>query len=869
MVGFRIDVNPLRLCLAALLILLLAVRAGAQIRGVVIDDERGEGIAYPNVSYEGHPLGVSGDALGVYSIERHEGLKLTFSAVGFKSKTIVIKSKTPAILDVRLKPDTKQLSEVVVRSKRSRYSRRDNPAVELMKRVIAAKRRSQLKQHDYLQYTRYQRLTTALNDVKPARIDSGLPIKNEWLREQIEHCPYNDKLILPLTVDETLSQHLYRREPAAEKEIILGERSEGINRLFQTGDLFSEVLKDVFTDVDIYDDQVRLLQKRFTSPIGKDAIGFYRYYIRDTVYLDNALCYHLQYLPNNLQDFGFRGELYVLADSSLQVKRCTMTVPETGGVNFVESLHVEQEYRQTSDGSWALSTDDMVAELRLNDLIPKAIVIKKTRLEDYRFDPPPPDSWKGKDKERDQAAKTRGEAFWTEHRPVELSKGEASMGTFVRNLQRSSGFNYLIFAAKALMESYVETGSAEHPSKVDIGPVNTMISRNFIDGWRTRIGAQTTAHLNKHWFLSGYYARGWHSQKNYYKGELTYSFNKKEYLPHEFPKRTLTFTTTYDIGAPSDRFSRTDKDNLFAAFKWTTVDKMLFYRRHQLLFEYDQEWGLRTSMGLKVEENEAAGSLFFNKLNSGVHFSFPSGTVMGDQLHNGKLRTTELSLRFELSPGRSYIHTKQRSMAFNREATVYALGHTFGLKGVMGGEYRYNLTEASLFKRFWLNSWGQLDVYLRGAVQWNKVPYPLLVMPPSQQSYFAGDGTFGLMNEMEFLSDRYVSLHLGWDLNGKLFNRLPLLKKLKWREYIGVRTLWGALSSRNNANLANHAGDAILMQFPEGSYALDAGRPYVEWVVGVHNILKLLHVEYVYRGSYNELPTSRRHGLRFKLRMTF
>lgn len=852
------------------ILLVLTTSISAQIRGVITDAATGDTLLYPSASYKGHHVAVSGNAMGEYSIARHEGWQLTFSAVGYKSKTVKITSGTPSVLNVKLRPDTKQLNEIVVKSKRGRYSRKNNPAVELMKRVIAAKKHTDLQNHDYLQYTKYQKLTCAINDINTEDIDSGFISKRRWLLDQIETCPYNDKLILPISVNETVTQHIYRKNPRSEKQIIKGESATGINQLIQTGDILNVGMKDVFTDIDIYDDQIRLLQYPFTSPIGKDAISFYRFYIEDTVYVDRDLCYHLQFIPNNQQDFGFRGELFILADSSLHVKRCNLTIPKNSGVNFVENMQIKQEYSKLPNGEWALSVDDLFIELKISNLLSKVLVMRTTRLSDYAFDELPKQLFKGKTKERREAnAQMRDEAFWNKYRGVELTKSESTMDAFVHRIEQIKGFKYIIFGAKALIENYVETGDQNKPSKVDIGPVNTMITKNFIDGFRTRISAQTTANLNKHWFLSGYLAHGWHSKKTYYKGELTYSFNKKDYLPREFPKRTLTFTSTYDISSPSDKFIHTDKDNVFTAFKWATVDKMMFYNRQQLLFEYEHEWGIKTSVGFKTEQNEAAGRLFFNKLSSGTTFAFPDNIVAGDQLHNGKIRTTELSFRLTLAPGRTYINTKQRRTPINLDAPELMIGHTIGLKNVLGGEYRYNYTEATLFKRFWMKSWGKIDAHIKAGAQWNRVPYPLLIMPAANLSYIVQDEAFNLINNMEFLNDRFASLDVGWDMNGKIFNRIPLLKKLKWREYFGVKCLWGQLTDKNNPLLPENAGNANLMQFPEGCYVMDPKRPYVELIAGVHNIFKLLHVEFVHRCNYTYLPTCTRNSVRFMLRMTF
>ena len=852
----------------------LSMAARAQLSGVVTDAATGDTLLYPSASYKGHHIAVSGNAQGRYSIERHEGWVLTFSAVGYQSRNITITGKTPQTLNIKLKPDTKTLAEVVVRQKRGRYSRKDNPAVELMKRVVAAKKKTDLANHAYYQYNKYQKITLAVNDIQPSDIDSGFFAKKQWLIDQIETSPYNHKLILPVSVDETVTQHIYRKDPKSEKDIVMGQQSTGVNQLLATGDILNTALKDVFTDIDLYDDQIRLLQFPFTSPIGKNAVAFYRYYIADTVYVDRDLCYHLEFLPNNQQDFGFRGDLYVLADSTLHVKRCELTIPKRSDVNFVENLRVTQEYAKLPNGEWVLSVDDMIVEMKVASFLSKVLVTRTTRLSDYAFDPLPKQLFKGKASSRREAnANMRDEAFWNQYRTVELTKSETGMNAFIHRIEQLKGFKYVIFGVKALVENFVETGDLNHPSKLDVGPVNTMVTSNFIDGLRFRVSGQTTANLNKHWFFSGYYAHGVNSHKNYYKGEVTYSFNKKDYLPREFPKRTLTFTSTYDVMAPSDKFMHTDKDNVFTAFKWAKVDKMMFYNRQQLQFDFEEEWGLKTTFELKTEEDEAAGRLFFQTLDSHVDMASDinglSEKMAGKYLHNGKMRTTELTLQFQLASGRTYINTKQRRIPMNLDAPVFTLRHTMGVKGLLGGDYTYNLTEAGIYKRFWMNSWGKIDTYIKAGAQWNKVPYPLLIMPAANLSYIVQNETFNLINNMEFLNDRYASLDVSWDLNGKIFNRIPLLKKLKWREYIGVKTLWGTLTDKNNPTLEKNAGDPVLMVFPSGSYVMDSKRPYVELVAGVHNIFKIVHVEFVHRCNYTYLPIAHRNGIRLMMRMTF
>ena len=345
------------------------------ITGVVVDEETGDSIPNPTVQYKGDDFVAQSDASGRFSIVRRNGKYLTFSAVGYKTLRILIGANTPENMRITLKSDAERLKEVTVKGKRGRYSRKNNPAVELMKRVIAAKKRTDLSNHDYYQFDKYQKITLAVNDISPSELENEKVKQRQWMLNQIEVCPYNNKLILPLSVDETVTKNLYRKDPKKEKTIILGQNKTGVNELIQTGEMLNTVMKDLFTDVDLYDDQIRLLQYPFTSPIGKDAIAFYRFYIVDTVMVDRDECYHLEFTPNNPQDFGFRGDIWILTDSTLHVKKCQLALPKKSDVNFTDNLSVLQEYTKLPNGEWVLTTDDMIVEMSVAKFLTKAIVI--------------------------------------------------------------------------------------------------------------------------------------------------------------------------------------------------------------------------------------------------------------------------------------------------------------------------------------------------------------------------------------------------------------------------------------------------------------------------------------------------------------
>ncbi|MCD8301731.1 MAG: DUF5686 and carboxypeptidase regulatory-like domain-containing protein [Prevotellaceae bacterium] len=870
-----------RLQVFILLLLTASAHLSAQlITGTVTDSEYGDPLpgVYVYFTDDKNTL-VSTDINGNYKIAARKG-DLLFSMVGYDSQVIAVEGAMK--LNVKLVESAHALNEVEVERKRQKYSRKNNPAVEMMRKVIAAKKGSDLRSKDYFSYKKYEKMTMALNDFTDKVFEDDHFKRFPFLREHVELYPETGKLILPLTIEERVSHKIFRKEPKAEKTIVIGERSEGVTDIINTGDILTGMMDDVFQDVDIYEDNVRLFQYPFTSPIssGEAAIRFYRYFIADTLYLDKQKCFKIDFTPNNQQDFGFSGSLYVLADSTWRIKRAVLNVPPKSDVNFVEQLDITQDFESLPTGEQVVVNNKMVVQLRLASWIHRMQVERVAKYSDFDFSVISDRMFKFKGpKKLESSAQMRDETFWEENRPVPLSQGESQMDLFMRRLQEIKGFKYVLWVAKAFIENFVETSiDPKHPSKVDIGPVNTMIGSNFVEGLRLRVSAQTTANLNKHFFMRGNLKYGFGDERWKGLGEVTYSFNEKGYLPREYPVRNITFSYENDVMSPSDKFVPTDKDNVFVAWKWTTVKHMNYFERYNMLFDWEVENGLRFNVQLRNERDEGAGHLFYQTLANGA---FDANDDWGPSQENSliqRLTFTEVMFSVKFQPGATYINTKQRRLPTNYDSPIMSISHTVGLWGASSEEHPYNFTEATLYKRFWLNSLGKIDCMIKGGIQWNKVPYPFLCMPAANLSYIMEDYTFNLIDNMEFLNDRYASLMLSWDLNGKILNRIPLVKKLKWREYVGCNMLWGTLTDKNNPFLEQNYGSDRLFFFPGNyrsdgtfqyiSHVMDKKKPYVELIVGIHNIFKIFHVEYVHRVNYIYANTQK-WGIRVMFRVTF
>ena len=862
---------------------LCALSTMGQVTGRVIDSKTREPLDYVNVYYDNTGIGEQTDENGRFVLKEDSALReIKITSMGYVTQVIKLKAfGSNKNMQVRLVPEARLLEGVTVQAKKKKYSRKNNPAVDLMRNVIAHKWQTDLREKDYYSYQKYEKMTFSLNEFTERVFEDGEFKTLSFLKDHVERCPETGKLILPVIVQEMVSDNFYRKSPHSEKRLIKASSDKGVSELINTGEILTTMLKDVFTDVDIYQNECRLLQYPFKSPIADNAINFYRYYLQDTLKIENDSVIDVGFLPNNQQDFGFSGHLYILKDSTYAVRRVELNIPRRSDVNFVENMIIRQDLVQLPTGERVCLVNDMIVEMKLIAKVQKLMVQRTTRNFDYSFEPIPDKvfkSIKGATK-TEPDAKMKTEEYWSEFRQVELTQSESKMDSFMDKLKNIKGFKWIMFGLKALIENYIETASSTDKNKFDFGPINTIISSNHYDKLRLRISGFTTAHLNPHFFLDGYVAYGTNTKNVYGMLKATYSFNKKAYLHREFPKNNLQFQYYNDITSPYTKFMTTDKDNLFMAFKSSKVDQ--FYHTKSWKLMYDREWeaGMKLYAHIDRTHNDAVDELFFQHLGTGVKDAQGGySPVNNSQMWDNKMITTELKATITFEPGATYINTKQRRLKINLDAPIFFVSHTMGVKGLLGGQYNYHVTEAGIYKRFWVGSWGKIDTDIKAGAQWSKVPYPLLIHPVANDSYILQDYNFNLINIWEFLNDRYASLMVSWDMNGKIFNRIPLLKKLKWREWIGVNMLWGTLTDKNNPAASGYS-DPDLFFFPgrfnadgtfeSNTYKMSLRKPYIEIVAGVHNIFKLIHIVYVRRLTYTDHPNINKNGVRFIFRMSF
>ncbi|MDR2118498.1 MAG: DUF5686 and carboxypeptidase regulatory-like domain-containing protein [Tannerellaceae bacterium] len=837
----------LRLIGLPLVLLIPAAPQAQQItvaEGSVRDSLSGTPLPYASVVFEDSSQGTATDSEGSFHLQSRQGYaRLTVRLLGYETKTVPLQPGAVNRVEVLLPPVAYELEHIVVRPGRERYTRRNNPAVELIRNVIEHKQQNRIEAQNEYKVEVYEKLSLALD--YPSYIERSRRMKPfAGLKNYVDTSEFTGKPVLTLSIRESLADRYYRKTPRQEKQTVRASRRQGIDRTLDESGTISENLKEIFRDVNLFDNDVALMINRFVSPLSSVlATAYYKYYLLDTLHVAGEPCVSLAFAPFNSQSYGFTGVLYITLDGSYAVKKAQLNAPRHIHLNWVNKLRIEQEFARTDSGTWALSLEHTYATFAPVPGTPQLYAHRLRSFKGYNFAPGaaepelPPDS------------------FRREYRHIPLPEKEDELPNLLAELKRIPPYNAGIKTFEILVSDHVPTHPDKERSRFDFGPLSSTFSSNYVEGFRMRAGGMTTANLHPQWMASGYIAYGWKDRRPKYRAGLIYNFAPRIYHEKEFPVHYLSLTHRYDMDVPGRRFLFTDNDHLALSFSaGAPVTRMQYLRTTEL--QYEKEWLNHLSLLLwaKHEYSEAAGALEYLRYE-------PDGNL----LPTPGFTTSEAGIRLRYAPGeKAYNSRKGRHTVFNlsKDAPVFTLSHRTGLGGIFG-DYRYHHTEAGFGKRFWLSSFGHIDAVWKAGYLWNRVPFPLLILPSANPSLSIQAETFAMMRPMEFVADRYTSFFLTYYMKGWILNRIPLVRRLALREVLSISGLYGSLYDKNNPQ-QNPEG---LFAFPDGTKPLGA-TPYLEASVGLDNIFRILRIDY-YRRLSPPNPGISPHGFRIAMRFTF
>lgn len=826
----------------------LLTAAQSSIRGTVTDAVTGEALPGVTIAVPNTTFGTSTDSLGRYVLRLDSTAPaLLFSAMGYKPV-----SRRPArgstILDVELEPESQTLAEVVVRGK-GRYRNRDNPAVELIRKVIAYKSQNRLSRFDHISYQQYEKILMAVSHLPKFITNSPLTRDYRFAFENVDTTLVPGRALLPLFLEETVSTHYLRAQPQAAKTIVTANKKTQLDPQYVNNENIETYFRFIHNDIDIYDDNILLLNKPFLGPVSEAAPLFYKFFITDTIRNSEGTFAELTFSPRNKKDRLFSGKLLIALDGTYGIKQADIRIDRQANLNWVNDAAISLRFGRHQSGTYVPTYSDVKINFGVFDS--KQGVFGQRTLVFNRYDTETTiaeKTFSGQSHVTVEGADARSEQYWSDIRPLKLSGVEARTYANVDSLRNNRAFRRTLQIGYLIAQSYVNAGP------VEFGPLEYSYSFNDLEGSRVRLSGRTTRQFSEKWYAEGYAAYGFRDTQLKWYGSLSRTLNTRRI--GVYPAHYLQFTYHRDAREPGQLLGFRNGDSFSSSFRSGEQDKWSYFEVFKLnhAIEFGNHVLLQTSFTSQRQRPAAR-----------LHFI--TADAAADTMR--ALQTSDLGIHLRWAPNEAYFQRNLERTPIINAYPVFNFRYNIGFTGLFGGEYNYHAFRMDILKRIFLSQLGYADVNFGAGYIFGTVPFPLLEIPNANKTYLLLPDSYSLMNNLEFASDQYLKLRIEHRLHGFILNKIPLIKQLKLRELASVKLLYGDIRPENRPE-----NNRDVFRFPtdtEGNpITFTLGRkPYVEASFGVENILNVLRIEYVRRLSYLDHPGINKGGIRFSVKVDF
>ncbi len=829
----------------------IAQAQGVIVSGIVTDSTTNAPIANVSVYFKGAG-GVRTDASGAYFLQAERAaVYIEFSIVGYKKLRIPITQDTGRLeISVQLKPLYNELTGVTVTKKnKARYTNKNNPAVDLIRQVIDHKAENRMEGFNSSSYEKYEKLQVSLSGLADKLKKNRFTKKFGFVFDNGDTSKIEGKSVSPVYLEETISRNYYQKKPERNKTVIVAQKKVDFGEFIDSRGV-STYLNRLYEDVDIYSNNLSLLTNQFLSPVADVAPTFYMYFIKDTAEVNGEKLIRMYFSPRNPNDLLLRGTLYITLDGKYGIQKLNILVSKYANINFVRELKINQDFEKGANGRYHVSKSDMIVDFGLSKNGGGFVGERTVSYKDFQTDITLADSvFAGERLEVRADALDKQNSYWETNRHDSLSGPESKVYANIDSLKRMPSFKRTLDIATLFLAGYKSLGPLE------IGPVSTFYSFNPVEGFRLRFGGRTTPKLSNRFYTEAYGAYGFKDEKWKYFLSATYSLNNKTI--YAFPLNYLRASFQRDTKIPGQELQFVQEDNFLLSFKRGDNNKWLY--NDIFRFDYVREFNSHFSytIGTKYWKQSPAGKEFvYTKINNGVPSNIPAIT------------TGEVAVELRWAPHEQFYQGKLYRIPIINKYPIFKLRYIAGIKGLFGGEYNYQSINLNIAKRVYLSQLGYTDISVEGGFVFGKVPFPLLSIHRANQTYTYQLNSYNLMNFLEFVSDHYASVNIDHYFNGFIFNKIPLIKKLKWREVITGKLLMGGLRDENNPD---KNPDQLKFPVTDGTtstFSLSK-QPYLEVSAGIANIFKLFRVDVVKRFSYLDHPNVPQWGIRARVKFDF
>ncbi len=804
---------------------LLANSQTTKIIGKVLDAETNEVIPFVNVFFKNTTIGTTSGFDGSFSLEiKLAGDSLTASCVGYYPQTLPITKGRFQEIVFKLMTDRVTLQEVVVKPG-------ENPAEIILKKIIKNKEKNNYENIDELKFEAYTKIQFDINNISDKFKERRIIKPFSFVFENMDTSVVNGKPYLPVFLSETVSERYFRRTPRSEKEIIKAVKVSGVENKSIT-----QLLGDMYQKVNIYDNFLVVFEKNFVSPISNSGMAFYKYYLIDSAFIDNFWCYNIMFKPRRKQELTFTGNFWV-NDTSFAIKSFEIRMEKGANINFINDMVIAHEFEKIKD-HWVIKRDKIIIDFNLieNNKNTTGFFGQRTVSYDkYVLNKKYDDAFYSTPTNIaiDESSYYHDENYWQQARHDSLTKDEKFIYNMVDTLKTIPAFNSYVDIINTIFTGYYVWDN------IEIGPYASMYSFNEVEGHRFRLGGRTSNEFSTKLMLYAHLAYGTYDYTYKYNGGFLYMMSK-------LPRKSFGASVKYDteqLGQSQNAF----REDFFLAslLRRNPFDKLSMVNEYKVFYQHEWLSGFSNTFNFIHRNIYPIGSSEFNFYSQ------------GKQEVRDYITTTEVRLDLRFAYKEKFILGEFERVSLGTKYPELDVQYTYGFKNFLSGDYEYHKLQANLKQWFRVGTMGYSKYVIEAGQIWGTLPYPLLKMHEGNETYVFDEYAFNLMNYYEFASDKYVSLYYTHHFEGLFLNKIPLMRKLKWREIVFGKALAGSLSSKNK----EFGG------FPNTLYGLT--KPYFEVGAGVENIFKVLSVYGIWRLSYPQHENFNRFGLLFTLWVDF
>jgi hypothetical protein len=816
------------------------------ISGHVTDGVNHENLPFVSAILENTTVGTVTDEKGRFSLSTSKtAYKITFSFLGYEAVSRTIVPGKKQVINVELFPTSVQLGEVVVKPVKKKYSNKNNPAVEIIDKVIHNKDLNRKESLPSLSYDKYEKTVLSISNISKKFREQSVFKGFDFIFDNVDTTRAEGKNDLPMYMREKKSTCFYRKDPKAEKEIVTGEKTINFSEYADVKG-FGADLNYLYQNIDIYDNEIFFLSNKFLSPVASTATLMYRYFITDTVMVNNIRCIKLFFEPRNPADFLFHGYLSVSDDSLHAIRNIDMSFNHDINIDWIKDVRIIQDFDEIAPDTWLLSKDEVYIDFGVTQNLPGLLGHRVVSYTDYSTKPLTDETFKGPFVSYEKGSYNKSDEFWDSARKPPLDGRESRIYEVIDSVKKVPEFKHKMDWIVLLTTNYFNFG------KVEIGPDVTFFSYNPVEGARVRLGGRTTYEFNKKIYFQGYLAYGFKDQQYKYNLQASYSLSGTSI--YKFPVSAIKFNYQYDTSIPGQELLYSSGDNIFFSVTRGVNDKLFYNRtyRVELLNEFENHFSYK--LGFRYVRQAPGGTLYFRTEDN---------TTPALDIPHINISETYLNLRF--APREEFYQGKETRYQVHSKYPTFNANFTLGSKSI-GNDYNYQKLQLGISKRFYLSIIGYTDVVAEAGKVFGKVPYPLMFIHNANQTYSYQSNAYNMMNFLEFVSDKYVALNIDHSFNGFFINKIPVLKRLKLREVMTLKALYGGVGSINDPKLQTD-----LLRFPANddgtplTYTLEK-RPYIEASIGMSNIFRVLRVDLIKRFSYMNNPNTPSVGVRVQIK---